>query len=82
VICEERQRLLVEYRDSARRYSEVVCRLVETVGLELNTDIELLRRKCRAASTAVEQARLALHRHEADHFCDRPDFLLEWPQHG
>jgi hypothetical protein len=75
LICPERQRLLIDYRDAAFRYSEAVCKFVEMIGLELNADLELLRRNCRSTAATVEQARLALHRHEANHFCDRLDFL-------
>jgi RNase P subunit RPR2 len=77
MICPERQRLLIDYRDAAHRYSEAVSMLVELIGLELNADMELLRRNCRRASEITEQARTALHRHEADHFCDRSDFVSE-----
>jgi hypothetical protein len=77
LICPERQRLLIDYRDAAHRYSEAVCQLVEMVGLELDADFKLLRGNCRRASEASEQARLALYRHEANHFCDRRDFVPE-----
>jgi hypothetical protein len=75
VICPERQRLLIDYRDATFRHSEAVCKLVEMIGLELNADFDLLRRNCRTALETAEQTRLALHRHEADHFCDRRDFV-------
>lgn len=73
----ERQRLLIDYRDAARRYSEAVRDLVEMVGLDLNADFELLRRNCRKTLETAEQARVALHRHETNHFCDRTDFVQE-----
>jgi hypothetical protein len=81
VICPERQRLLIDYRDATYRYSEAVCKLVEMIGLEVNADLDLLRRNSRRALDAAEQARLVLLRHEADHFCDRRDFAPEtsWP---
>lgn len=75
MICSERQRLLIDYRDATHRYSEAVCKLVEMIGLELTADFDLLRRNCRSELDAAEQARLALHRHEANHFCDRRDFV-------
>lgn len=77
VICEERQRLLIDYRDATHRYSEAVSKLVEMIGLELNADFGLLRRNCRAALDAAEQARLKVHRHEANHVCDRRDLVPE-----
>jgi len=75
VICPQRQRLLVNYRDTTHRYSEAVRDLVEMVGLGVAADFDLLRRNCRRTLDTAEQARLALNRHEADHFCDRDDFI-------
>jgi RNase P subunit RPR2 len=72
--CPERARLLIDYRDAVHRYSERVHDLVQTIGLEVNADTELLRRKVREAWDASEQARVALARHEGSHFCDRPGF--------
>jgi hypothetical protein len=74
VICPERARLLSDYREAVHRYSARVTELVELVGLDLNTDVELLRRRAREAWDASEQARVALSRHEGSHFCHQPDF--------
>lgn len=75
MLCPERARLLIEYRDAVHRYSERVTGLVELAGLELNAGMELLRRKVRETWDASERARVALIRHEGNHFCDRPDFF-------
>lgn len=71
MICPERLRLLIDYRDAAHRYSEAVRDLVEMVGLGLDGDIDLFRGGCSKIWHQTEQARLALARHEANHFCDR-----------
>ena len=76
MLCPERERLLVDYRDTLHSYSERVRDLVEMVGLGINADMDLLRRKVRDAHERAEKARMSLHRHEADHFCDRLDFFI------
>lgn len=73
-MCPVRARLLIDYRDAVHRYSESVRNLVEMIGLEVNTDSEALRRRAREAWDASEKARVALVRHEGNHFCDRSDF--------
>jgi len=75
MLCEERTRLLIDHRDAVHGYSERVHDLVEAIGSGINTPEEPLRRKVREAWDAAEKARLALARHEANHFCDRSDFV-------
>jgi hypothetical protein len=77
VICPERRRLLEDYRDAAVAYSEAVRNLVDTICGEFNADMDLLRGACKRTWDASEQTRLALHRHEANHFCDRKEFTLK-----
>lgn len=77
MICPERQRLLTDYSDSASQYSEAVRALVDMISGAVGADIDLLRRNTRKAHEQVEQARLTLFRHEANHFCDRADFAVE-----
>ena len=60
--------------DAVRSYADMVSNLYSLVGLGLESEVELLQRKCRSAWQAVEQARLALYRHEANHSCNRSDF--------
>lgn len=79
MICPERSKLLIEYRNSVRDYSKYVSELVETVGLELDADLATLRRKIRDANEVSENSRIALYRHESDHFCDRTDFAVAMP---
>lgn len=71
LICPERQRLLVVYGDTVRTYYEAARTLVETLNVAMGADVDLLRRTCRRAWEQAEQARIALNRHEANHFCDR-----------
>lgn len=73
-MCAERQSLLTAYSQAARAYADSVCKITDLVGLGLGAEVAVLRGACRSAWEAVERARLALSRHEADHGCDRPDF--------
>ena len=79
MLCPERARLLIDYRDAVHRYSERVHDLVDTIGLEIKDDVQLLRRRVKEAWDATEKARMAVHRHEADHSCDRVDFAAVAP---
>lgn len=74
MLCPERVRLLVDYRDAVHRYFESVHDLVEMIGFEIDADVEPLRRKVRESWDSSEKARMTLARHEGNHFCDRRDF--------
>ena len=76
MMCQERIRLVADYRETTRTYADFVRKMTDLVGLGLESEVDLLRRSCRLAWEAAEKARLALSRHEADHSCNRPDF---WP---
>jgi hypothetical protein len=76
-MCRERQRLLHAYGDATRQYSQAVERLVQAIGQGLYSDFDVLRRACRKMHETSEHARMELYRHEADHFCDRNDFVPE-----
>jgi hypothetical protein len=75
--CEERMRLLTEYRNAAYEYSVAVAELVETIALDVDSRIDLLRGACRSAWDQVEKARIAVSRHESDHLCDRVSSALK-----
>ena len=75
MICTVRLRLVFSHRDTTRAYSEEVCKMTALLGLGLESEVAALRRSCRTAWEASEKARLALSRHEADHCCDREDFV-------
>ena len=60
--------MLIDYRDSVRRYADAVRTLVDMISLESSD------RGCRNAHERTEEARLKLFRHEANHLCDRSDF--------
>ncbi len=68
--------LLREYRETSRSYADRVSDMSDLVGCGLESEVALLRRACRTTWEAVEHARMALSRHEADHSCDREDLLL------
>jgi hypothetical protein len=74
MMCQERIRLVADYRETTRTYADFVRKLTDLVGLGIETEVDVLRRSCRLAWEAAEKARLALFRHEADHSCNRSDF--------
>lgn len=73
-MCQERYRLVADYRETTRTYADFVRKMTDLVGLGIESEVDLLRRSCRMAWDAAEKARLALSRHEADHCCNRSDF--------
>lgn len=79
MICPERLRLVSEYNQTTRSYADLVRKLTELIDLSLHSEVAVLRRSVRNAWDAAEKARLAYHRHEVDHGCDRADFQ---PQAG
>lgn len=72
VLCDERQRLIIDYRNTASQYADSVREFSEA---NPNAESHFLRQACRVAWSAAEQSRLALSRHEADHGCNRTDFM-------
>lgn len=64
-------RLLIDYREATHKYAESVRDLTESAALVLGDDVELLRRACWKAWEQAERARVALVRHEGNHFCDQ-----------
>ena len=74
MMCQERIRLVADYRETTRTYADFVRKMTELVGLGIESEVDLLRRSCKMSWEAAEKARLALFRHEADHSCNRADF--------
>jgi hypothetical protein len=74
MMCQERIRLVTDYRETTRTYADFVRKMTDLVGLGIESEVELLQRSCRQSWEAAEKARLALFRHEANHSCNRPDF--------
>ena len=70
-VCPERLRLINEFSENTRSYSQLVIELRDLIENGLEWEADLLRRKCRHAWDSVELARLAVFRHEADHRCAR-----------
>jgi hypothetical protein len=69
-VCRERIRLLGEYGNIVRYYSECVNEFAKVAGIGCNADVGLLRRLSMQAWDAAERARVALVRHESEHFCE------------
>jgi hypothetical protein len=74
-MCPERLSLVTDYRETARAYFNSVSEMTNLVGLGLESEVAVLRRACQKAWEGAEKSRLALSRHESNHFCDRGDFL-------
>jgi hypothetical protein len=73
-MCQERIRLVVDYRETTRTYADFVRKMTDLVGLGIESEVELLQRSCRQSWEAAEKARLALFRHEANHSVIDPTF--------
>ncbi len=71
MVCQERFRLVADYRETTRIYADFVREMTDLIGEGLESEVDLLRRSCRMALEAAERARLALSRHECNHSCDR-----------
>jgi hypothetical protein len=67
--CAERLRLMVHVNRSVQGYAMKVNAMTDLMAQGLETEVAALRRACRSAWAACEEARIALSRHEADHGC-------------
>jgi hypothetical protein len=76
MMCQERIRLVADYRETTRTYADFVRKMTDLVGLGIESEVDLLRRSCKLAWEAAEKARVGLSRHEADHGCNRSDFYM------
>jgi hypothetical protein len=74
VVCQERIRLVADYRETTRIYADFVREMSDLVGLGPESEVDLLRGSCRLAWDAAERGRLALSRHECNHSCNRSNF--------
>ncbi len=86
MMCQERIRLVADYRETTRTYADFVRKMTDLIGLGIESEVDLLQRSCRLAWDAAEKARLSLCRHEANHCCNRSDFRASpaaaGPPHG
>jgi ATP-dependent helicase YprA (DUF1998 family) len=67
--CEEKTRLLVEYRAATSAFSEAVKEIRRMIGTSPKAEYERLERIANEARVKSEQARLALEAHNAAHRC-------------
>ncbi len=67
--CVERLQLVNNYNDCVHAYATLVQDIRDLIETGFQTEVEVLSRTCRTAWGAAETARLALFRHEADHYC-------------
>lgn len=69
MVCEEKERLMYEYREATVRFSAAVTHLQRIMGTSSLTDYQRLQRIADEARLKSEQARLALEGHVATHQC-------------
>lgn len=69
MLCPERRRLLVAYRDAVFKYSAAAGALYNKGGAILGSDADVLMNACRTAAQQAERARLAIQTHVAEHCC-------------
>ncbi len=68
-MCEEKQRLLVAYDESAAHFAECVSRLSHHAGSTAKTDYEEMLITAERARLSSENARLMLDQHVMKHRC-------------
>lgn len=69
VVCEEKQRLGLEYEIATKKFSDAVTELQRKMGTSPKNDYDRLSRAADQARVKSEQARLALEQHIASHRC-------------
>jgi hypothetical protein len=69
VNCEEKTRLLTEYKAATSAFSEAVKELHRRIGTSPTEEYKRLERIANEARVKSEQARLALEQHIAAHRC-------------
>jgi hypothetical protein len=69
VNCEEKTRLLTEYKAATSAFSEAVKELHGKIGTSPKEEYQRLERIANEARVKSEQARLTLEQHSASHHC-------------
>ena len=67
--CSERSKLVLQYSDSTKRYSDAVTELNSAVGKVTRTEYERLYRIAEETRVASEYARLTMELHVSQHGC-------------
>ena len=68
--CDERNRLFLEHRTAAERYSAAVTELTRKMGISSFDDYRELHQAAEAARTRSNEARGRVARHVAEHHCE------------
>jgi len=68
-VCDERTRLLNEYKSTTLELSARVAKLIDNTGTTPQRDYNLLKNVADLARIAAEQARLNLEKHIVEHGC-------------
>jgi hypothetical protein len=67
--CEEKTRLVAEYKTATNKFAATVTDLQRKMGTSPKADYDRLQRVTDEARVKSEQARLALEQHVASHGC-------------
>ena len=68
--CDERNRLLLEYRTATERYSAAVAELTRKMGISSFDDYRELHQAAETARTRSIEARDRVERHGDEHHCE------------
>ena len=69
MICEDKQRLVTEYRTATKKFADSVADLQRKMGTSPKAEYERLSRTADDARVKSEQARLSVEQHIAAHGC-------------
>ena len=67
--CDEKNRLLTEYRTAARQYSDAVSELTRKIGTSSKDEYLRLHQAVEAARLRADEVRIHLERHFVQHHC-------------
>ena len=70
-VCPERLRLMNEFNEGLQSYAKLVEQSLNLLESGQKAELDALRKTARLAWGNVEEARLAVYRHETQHGCDR-----------
>lgn len=69
-MCPVKERLIREYNDATKMYSQVLNELRTRMGTSSKSQYQQMLRKSEEAREKSEQARLAVQQHVSEHRCD------------
>ena len=58
-----------DYHELLRIYADLIRESLDLMTHGFESEVQLLRKRCRTTWEAIERARIAIYRHEVDHNC-------------